>query len=51
MWKVTQNLNYPTCRSWGGDLTVMPRLYLTLLRSKIDYGNSVYGPATKFKLS
>jgi hypothetical protein len=37
-------------KSWGGDRTVMPRLYRSLVRSKLDYDCFVHGSATKSKL-
>jgi hypothetical protein len=36
--------------SWGGDRTVMLRLYRSLVRSKLDYGSFIYGSATLAKL-
>ena len=32
-------------RNWGGDRTVLLRLYRSLIRSKLDYGSIVYGSA------
>jgi hypothetical protein len=36
--------------SWGGDRTIMLRLYRSLVRSKLDYGSFIYGSATQGKL-
>jgi hypothetical protein len=36
--------------SWGGNRTVMLRLYRSLVRSKLDYGSFIYGSATEAKL-
>ena len=36
--------------SWGGDRTVMLRLYRALVRSKLDYGCFIYGAASASKL-
>jgi hypothetical protein len=36
--------------SWGGDRTVMLRLYRSLVRSKLDYCSFIYGSATEAKL-
>jgi hypothetical protein len=33
--------------SWGGDRTVMLRLYRSLVRSELDYGSFIYGSATQ----
>ena len=32
---------------WGADRTVLPHLYRSLVRSKLDYGSIVYGSALK----
>ena len=32
---------------WGADRTVLLQLYLSLIRSKLDYGSIVYGSARK----
>merc|ERR1711911_33307 len=32
---------------WGGDRTVLMRLYRSLIRSKLDYGSIVWGSARK----
>ena len=39
--KVLSNTN------WGGDRSVLLNLYRSLVRSKLDYGSSVYGSARK----
>ena len=33
--------------SWGADRTTLLHLYCSLIRSKLDYGSIVYGPARK----
>jgi hypothetical protein len=43
-------LNVLSGRSWGGNRSVMLKLYRWLVRWKIDYGSFVYGSATKPKL-
>ena len=40
-------LNVIGNNEWRADLTVMPRLYRSLVRSKLDYGCIVYGSARK----
>ena len=36
---------------WGGDRTVLLRLYRALVRSKLDYGCFIYGAACKSYIS
>ena len=38
-------LFYHTC--WGADRTTLLKLYQSLVRSKLDYGCIIYGPARK----
>ena len=36
--------------NWGGDRSVLLNLYISLVRSKLDYGSVVYGSARKSTL-
>ena len=40
-------LKYLSHTNWGADRTVLLQLYLSLIRSKLDYGSIVYGSARK----
>ena len=45
--KAMNILNVTGNTEWGSDRKVMLRLYLSLIRSKLDYGCTVYGSARK----
>ena len=45
--KVLDVLKVLSNTSWGGDRSVLLNLYRSLVRSKLDYGSTVYGSARK----